>query len=117
MYKITSRDYLERANKHMKRAHRALAEMNEALDHQDLRSALRLAEEYGGAVAEMSEAIHMSQSGSGIRDTRAVEIQTWHDKTLRELGDYWRATLDRLPVLTKRANGRVAAGRAQGRKR
>lgn len=115
MYKITSRDFLERANKHMKRAHRALAEMNEALDHQDLRSALRLAEEYGSAVAEMSEAVHASQSG--IQDVRAVKIQTWHGKTLQELGDYWRATLDRLPVLTKRANGRVAAGRAQGRKR
>jgi len=110
IYKMTSGDYLERANKHAKRAYRALVELNEALDHKDFRSALRLAEEYGRAEAMMSEAVHLAAAWD-------VKLQTWHGKTLRELGDYWRATLDRLSVMTKRSNGRVETGRARGRKR
>lgn len=108
--KMTPREYIDRANLYAARAHQSLVELNEAIDHQDIRAAVRLAETYGTYLEKMSCAVHES----GIWHAK---IQTWHGKTLRELGDYYRATLDRLPAMTKRANGRVAAGQASGRKR
>ena len=110
IYKMTAQDYLNRASKSAKRAHRALVELNEAIDHKDLRGAVEHAKTYGIFRAQMSEEVHSSGVSSN-------EVYTWHGKTLYDLDAYYRATLDRLPAMTKRANGRVAAGQTSGRKK